>query len=537
MNGSGDGSPALHSALEKRPSNWKRVAVPLAFLASHGLLFGAFYFFVFGSLKFKQNEPDTAETAPDTVDTSTPAQPPSPSAFRPVPAERETSRAIGAAAKTDSVKASTTGQARPKTKSSTAQKKPSVAPKNTGRGGAPTQFTARPIEVKRVFFVPRGQLAPTKEQTERLTFHLAWCQERYREMLNGRDTFTLQQGTALVHRSRTSLDELKAATEMGASRITGELLDATKFNRFDCPYIFVAIVINAGDDFPAGGGRPLNGGFNTGGGIVVLSSFALSKLPNFQSTLEHELGHAFGLPHVDVYGHDMQTSPSIMSYNKAHHTRDMQPSPTPGTLAREDLLGLSLNRRAFPKLAPKGGREVTPGPARPEVVPLGPMKIDGQPAYELRIATDSGESFGTKVSNIIQNRILPSADGQFAANSLWQSSRGDGGAAAVIVSFSFPVTLAAVGIHSQHSGTYNAADHVRVEAQKKDGFQTVADSPLHATDAIVPLPAQSTAKIWRLSFHAANNKEVALRGLQFFTAHGEIFPPQVPAGDDVGFFR
>ena len=324
---------------------------------------------------------------------------------------------------------------------------------------------------------------------------------------------------------------------MGAPRITGELLNVTKFNRFDCPYIFVAVVMNAGDDFPAGGGRPFNGGFNTGGGIVVLSSFALSKLPNFESTLEHELGHAFGLPHVDVYGQDMQTSASIMSYNPAHHTREMQPSPNPGILGPEDVLGLSLNRRAFPKLAPKGSRALPSGATRPKVVALGPMKIDGQPAYEVRIATESGETFGTKVSNIVQNRILPSIGGQFDANSMWQSGKSERGEAAVLVTFSFPVTLAAVGIHSQHSGTYNAADHVRVEAQMKDGFLPVADSPLHAADAIVPLAEQSTAKIWRLSFHAANNKEVTLRGLQFFTRRGEIFPPQVPAGDDVGFFR
>jgi hypothetical protein len=377
---SGD-TPALRSALEKRPSSWKRVAVFLAFLASHGLLFGAFYLFVFGPLKLKQDEQGTNPEAPESLTTSAS---PTPSGSIFVLPERQPPRRFGAELKSDSVKAGAAAGAGPKTKPSSAQKKLGQAQKKAGRGGAQMQFSSPRIEVKPVFFVPRGEVAPNPVEIRRLSYHLTWCQERYREMLNGRDTFTLQKGAALVHRSRTSLDELKASPESGAPRIAGELLNVTKFNRFDCPYIFVAVVMNARDDFPAGGGRPFNGGFNTGGGIVVLSSFALSKLPNFESTLEHELGHAFGLPHIDVYGQDMQTSASIMSYNRAHHTREMQPSPTPGILGPEDVLGLSLNRRAFPKLAPKGGGDLPPGAAHLKVVPLGPMKIDGQPAYELR---------------------------------------------------------------------------------------------------------------------------------------------------------
>jgi hypothetical protein len=548
----GDGSHNLRSASRAGPSRWKKVAGIAAFLASHALLFGAFYFYVFGHFKSEQNDPSTVQEDPDTLVTSTPA-PPAPAISRPALAEPEMPRAIGAqqagsgdtaalapadpAAETDSVKPGVAVKVGPETKPLPSQKKPDRTRMNSGSRGAPLQFSAPPIEVKPVFFVPRGEATPTPAQTKALTDHLAWCQERYREMLNGRDTFTLQRGEALVHRSRTSVAELKAAPEMGAPRITGELLDATRSNRFDCPYVFVAVVMNAGDNFPAGGGRPFNGGFNTGGGIVVVSSFALDKLPNFQSTLEHELGHAFGLPHIDVYGQSMQSSASIMSYNPAHHTRGMQPSPTPGTLEPEDVRGFSLNRRAFPKLAANRARDFPPGATRPRAVPLGPMTIDGQPAYTIEIATDSGKTFGTKVSNLIQNRISPSAGGDFDPNSMWQSGKSEGGVASVIVTFSFPVTLAAVGVHSEHSGTYNRADHVRVQAYKRDGFQTVADSPLRVTDAIVPLRDQSNAKIWRLTFHAANNKEVTLRGLQFFTRNGEIFPPPVPADDDVGFFR
>jgi hypothetical protein len=355
-------------------------------------------------------------------------------------------------------------------------------------------------------------------------------------MLSGRDTFTFENAP-LIHHSRTSLAELKASPEMGAPRIAGELLSATKFNRLDCPYIFVAVVMNEADTFPVGGGRPFNGGFNTGGGIVVVSSFALNKLPNFQSTLEHELGHAFGLPHIDVYGQDMAASASIMSYNPAHHTRGMKPSLTPGTLVREDVVGLSFNRRAFPKLAANRGQIAPPGSAQPRLVPLGPMTIDGQPPYELAIKTESGETFGTKVSNIIHNQIAQNVGGKFDSPSMWQSSPSLNGVASVLVNFPLSVTLTAVGIHSQHSGRFNAADHVQVEAFGRADSRVAADAPLLGPDSVVPLLAPTTAKIWRLSFHAANNEEVTLRGIQFFTRYGELFPPPVPSSNDAGFAR
>ena len=233
-------------------------------------------------------------------------------------------------AKTTSMNPKPGVQASRKTEPSSVQKKlDRPRTKSSSRSVAP-RFSTRPVQVKPVFILPRGAPEPTPEQKKALADHLAWCQTRFNEMLSGADTFTLEKSAPLVSRSKTSLTELRAAPEMGAPRLTGELLTVTKFNRLDCPFIFVAVVMNDDDNFPGGGGRPLNGGFNTGGGIVLLSSFALSKLPNFQSTLQHELGHAFGLPHIDVYGQDMKNSESIMSYNPAHHTRGMQPSATPG---------------------------------------------------------------------------------------------------------------------------------------------------------------------------------------------------------------
>ena len=176
------------------------------------------------------------------------------------------------------------------------------------------------VSVLPLFLVPAGAAAPTGEQKQALERHLQICRLRYDEMLGMREGFRVAPGEPRVVRSQKSLADLHNLPEDSAPEIVATLLAEYKVNRFTCPYIFVTVVMNAKEDWPAGGGRPLNGGFNTGGGIVILSSRALDASRNFQSTLQHEIGHSFGLPHVDAYGHDMGRSPSLMSYNPKHHT-------------------------------------------------------------------------------------------------------------------------------------------------------------------------------------------------------------------------
>jgi hypothetical protein len=238
--------------------------------------------------------------------------------------------------------------------------------------------TPREVKVLPVFFVPKSQRAPTDDEVKRLMRHLLWSQTRYREMLGQPVTFGIARPKPLVYQSGHDLQSLRRSPD-NAAQIVSELLVDLKFNRYTCPYVLLVVVMNPKEDFPGGGGRPLNGGINTGGGIVELSSFALNRTPNFQSTLQHELGHAFGLPHVDVYGYDMNANDSIMSYNPAHLTSGFNASRTPGRLIPEDLRGLALNQRVFPKLRFDSEKHVPQGYSIAELIPLGPMKIPGQP--------------------------------------------------------------------------------------------------------------------------------------------------------------
>ena len=152
-----------------------------------------------------------------------------------------------------------------------------------------------------------------------------------------------------------------------------------KVDRFHCPFVYVIMIEHTGYKI-AGGGRPINGYVNTGGGLFIASADTL-ELRNFQSTLQHELGHAFGLLHVDAYGYSMKDNPSIMSYNPAQHTDGWKPAKTPGVLIPEDYRLLALNRRVFshfradPKLTPPKYK------LYPKILMLPPMKLAGQADY------------------------------------------------------------------------------------------------------------------------------------------------------------
>jgi hypothetical protein len=228
----------------------------------------------------------------------------------------------------------------------------------------------------------------------------------------------------------------------------------------------------------------------------------------------------------------MKSNDSIMSYNPRHHTNRFTPSRTPGKLIPEDLRGLALNTRAFPKLWFDPEKDVPRGYAIAErIVTLGPMKIPGQPD-RVKVTTASGEEYGSKVANIVQGRIVPSkkvGTVTFDANTMWHSAKAERGWVSVQVAFPYDVELTRVAVHSQHSGQYHAARAMRVAVRGTgERFRQVTEADLKSADDTVTLP-KTKGRVWRFEFRGGESGCVVLRGLQFFLGDDELFPPLVPS--------
>lgn len=400
---------------------------------------------------------------------------------------------------------------------------------------AATEWRADPLPPKRVavrpvFFVPAGETGPSSDQRARLARHLAWARARYAELLGPSGAFALDTSAAAVVSGRRPVAFYRSRPEEGLPEIVAELLNHFRVSRFACPWVFVIVVMNPHDDYPHGGGRPLNGGLDTGGGLAVLSSFALDRIPFVQSTLQHELGHAAGLPHVDEYGRDMRTDPSLMSYNPAHHTDGFRPAATPGLFTAEDVRALARNQRLFPGLRFDPARHAAAGPyIAPDIVPFAPMSIPGHTQALMAVTTPSGEAYASLASNVVQGEIRPNAGPgvTFDATRMWHSDSSPSGWVELVLTFPVPVTLSRIAVHTQHSGRYHAARRIRVWTGEVAGESLVTDADLASPDAEVAF-APARGRRWRIALESADRGQVTVRGLRFFSGDEEVFPPSVP---------
>jgi len=236
--------------------------------------------------------------------------------------------------------------------------------------------------VKPVFLVPTDASPPSEEQRALLMKHVEWCRSRYRELLLGRDTFELAPGRLpLVLRGRRDAKSYLESPGQGSEAATLELFEHDDVDRFTCPFVYVVLFCGTGEK-PKGGGAPINGGANCGGGIVVLAADNLVEDVGFQACLQHEIGHAFGLPHANAWGWDMKKSDSLMSYNPGHRTNGFEPSATPGRLLPEELRMLGVNDGVFPLFEFEPGRDAPTGYTMNGTVPVfPPMSLSGQRDY------------------------------------------------------------------------------------------------------------------------------------------------------------
>ncbi len=384
------------------------------------------------------------------------------------------------------------------------------------------------LEVLPVFFVPRDVSTPSESQIESFRKHLSLARERYRTLLKGRDTFALS-ARELIHRSRSSLAFFRSKGAEAGPHVLAELLARLQVDRHHCPYVLAIVFMNPTDGFPAGSGIPINAGYDTGGGYLLLSSQRLDHGPGFHSTLEHELGHAFGLPHVDeAHGYDMQGSESIMSYNPHHVWEGFAPPPRPGTLIPEDLEALALNKLVFPFFrfvpetdVPEGYRK-----ASSVIALFPPVRLPLGPEYRVHVSTRCGSSDGTSVENVVPRFIGSPAS--FKKQDTWVSAAvEDREWVTVTVEFPEIQTVNALVVHSQQDGGVNRAEAVNVEYFDGTSFRTLCQNTISAPDVELEFP-NLAVRTWRFSFKPGASRKVTIRGLEFFDGGIQLYPPLYP---------
>lgn len=399
---------------------------------------------------------------------------------------------------------------------------------------AEDEFPTR-IKVQPVFFVPKGQLPPNKTQILKLHKHVKIGQVYYKRMLSGRDTFEIA-GRPRVVQYHSDLASLKKQVDKHqlSAYLLSVLLAEFKVNRFNCPYVFAVVIMNPKEAWPTASGRPINTGFNSGGGIATFSSIKLdAKKSVFQGSLLHELGHALNLLHADTYGYDQRSSKSIMSYSKSNWWTNFTPPKDPSILIPEEIRALAMNKRVFPNLyfdaqkdIPKGYRLVSTI-ARLSFIPT----IPGQKDYSINLSTTSGEERGTKAGNIVRTWVKPNrkakkGDG-LIAKYMWMSGKKEDGWIDLDIEFPIAVRMNRISVQSQCGGGYHPLAGIRVEANTGDYVELAGKQESMKDDEEISFK-ETKAKQWRLHFLAGESKQIVLRGLRFYSSRGEFFCQMYP---------
>jgi hypothetical protein len=200
----------------------------------------------------------------------------------------------------------------------------------------PTWSFVRPerVYVLPVLWVPADELgvqrsADAAKAKHNLAIQLRTAQAKYRSMMRDyttatdRGTFALATWDGSASQARvygelfnTLEPRVVQSTKTWSSlpadardqSIMGEILTAAGCKVQSCPFVFVVMVAKASSSNTEIYGTPFNYGFNGGGGFLRLpmskATDAAETTSKLLSTLLHELGHAFGLPHITNYTGD-----------------------------------------------------------------------------------------------------------------------------------------------------------------------------------------------------------------------------------------
>lgn len=111
---------------------------------------------------------------------------------------------------------------------------------------------------------------------------------------------------------------------------------------------------------------------------------------------------------------------------------------------------------------------------------------------------------------------------------LWVSDEVPGHAwITLLIEFPQTESLTAIALHSQHGGSLNRAEALKVEYGGENGFVEVLEQVIATPDAVVRF-ADTAARQWRLSIKPGASRQVTIRGLEFFKGDTQLYPPLYP---------
>ncbi len=113
---------------------------------------------------------------------------------------------------------------------------------------ASAQFDSKPyfpperISVQPVIFCPTDESFPPRSLDAIVMKHLKWTQRRYGELLG--TSFEIEETVKRI-RGHKNLAEYRKRDGDAVLDFSSELLDSFGFNRFNCPHVFLTVVVNS----------------------------------------------------------------------------------------------------------------------------------------------------------------------------------------------------------------------------------------------------------------------------------------------------
>ena len=223
------------------------------------------------------------------------------------------------------------------------------------------------IKIKPLIFLPRDvslsefELAVAKQRFQK---HMILAQNTYQQLLGQSFELDSQNIEIFYGEQTNNFYRSKIGTRRGSSVewFTQELFHFYRETRLDSKRIYVLLYVRPANEKQLfqtkifASGLTFNGPPNSGGGIIELEYRAMMRdIPYpFQSALVHELGHSFGLAHVDCYGLNQYHNGSVMSYNPDHWTRGLSQGRRQASLNPHERFLLAQNQKVFPGLTYTG---------------------------------------------------------------------------------------------------------------------------------------------------------------------------------------